>query len=66
MGAKTEIYKIMCDQAKSGKGIIMSSSERTELLNMTDRMLVLGKARIQGELSQKDYDEKIIMSMAVH
>lgn len=66
VGAKTEIYKIMCDQAKSGKGIIMSSSERTELLNMTDRMLVLGKARIQGELSQKDYDEKIIMSMAVH
>lgn len=66
VGAKTEIYKIMCDQAKAGKGIIMTSSERAELLNMTDRMLVLSQGRIQGELTREEYDEKRIVTMAAH
>lgn len=65
VGAKTEIYKIMCDQAKAGKGIIMTSSERAELLNMTDRMIVLSNGKIQGELTRDEYDEKKIVSMAV-
>ena len=65
VGAKTEIYKIMCDQAKAGKGIIMTSSERAELLNITDRMIVLSHGKIQGELNHDEYDENKIVSLCV-
>lgn len=48
VGAKYEIYKIMIDLAKSGKSIIFSSSEMTELLGISDRILVLSNGRIAG------------------
>jgi xylose import ATP-binding protein xylG len=64
VGAKTEIYKIMNEQAKQGKGIIMTSSERAELLNMTDRMIVIGKSKVQGVLEHSEYDEKRIVALA--
>ena len=64
VGAKTEIYKIMNEQARQGKGIIMTSSERAELLNMTDRMIVIGKSKVQGVLEHDEYDEKRIVALA--
>ena len=64
VGAKTEIYKIMNEQAKQGKGIIMTSSERAELLNMTDRMIVIGKSKVQGVLEHCEYNEKRIVALA--
>ena len=39
VGAKAEIYKIMDQLAKSGKSIIMISSEMPELLGMSDRVV---------------------------
>ena len=41
VGAKHEIYEIMCDLAKQGKAIIMISSEMSELLGMSDRICVM-------------------------
>ncbi|MBQ0106210.1 MAG: sugar ABC transporter ATP-binding protein, partial [Armatimonadetes bacterium] len=41
VGAKSEIYGIMNDLAKKGKSIIMISGELSELLRMSDRILVM-------------------------
>ena len=41
VGAKYEIYQLIIDLAKEGKGVIMVSSEMPELLGVCDRILVM-------------------------
>ncbi len=41
VGAKFEIYQLIAELAKKGKGIIIISSEMPELLGITDRILVM-------------------------
>ena len=41
MGAKTEIYSMMCNLASKGIAIIMISSELPEILGMSDRIIVM-------------------------
>ena len=40
VGAKNEIYKLMNRLAAEGKSIIMISSEMTEVLRMSDRIII--------------------------
>ena len=54
VGAKYEIYKIMCDLAKKGIAIIMISSELPEVIGMSDRIMVVSKGKITGEFSRAD------------
>lgn len=49
VGAKAEIYRLMGELASKGMGVILISSEMPELLAMSDRILVLGNGRKQGE-----------------
>lgn len=65
VGAKSEIYKIMVQLAKEGLGIIMISSERSELLAMCDRLIVIGKGKQQGELMRNEFNEDRILNMAM-
>lgn len=46
VGAKYEIYQLIFDFAAQGKGVIVASSEMPELLNISDRILVLSNGRI--------------------
>ena len=64
VGAKVEIYKIMTELAKKGMGVIMISSELPELLAMSDRIIVLGNGRINGEFESKDFSPSGIMHAA--
>ncbi len=50
VGAKYEIYKIMCDLAQQGAGVIMISSELPEIIGVCDRALVMAEGRITGEV----------------
>ena len=43
VGAKNEIYKLMNKLVAEGKSIIMISSEMTEILRMSDRVVVSGE-----------------------
>src|SRR6185436_16110195 len=51
VGAKHEIYLLINRLAKSGKAILMISSELPEILGMSDRILVMHEGRITGEIS---------------
>ncbi|MCL2857454.1 MAG: sugar ABC transporter ATP-binding protein [Oscillospiraceae bacterium] len=64
VGAKYEIYKLMSEMAKGGKGIIMVSSELPELIGMCDRIYVMHKGRISGEIARKDFSQERIMYYA--
>jgi ribose transport system ATP-binding protein len=64
VGAKQEIYQLMCTLVAEGKAIIMISSEMEELLGMSDRILVLSGGRITAELSRNEYDQTKILEFA--
>ncbi len=64
VGAKQEIYELMNRLAANGKSIIMISSEMTEILRMSDRILVMCEGRITGELDIQDATQQKIMQLA--
>ena len=64
VGAKYEIYKLMTEFAKAGKVVIMVSSELPELIGMCDRMYVMNKGAIAGEIERKEFSQELIMKYA--
>jgi len=64
VGAKYEIYKLMGDLASEGKALVMVSSELPELVGMCDRIYVVCKGEIAGELLRTEFDQETIMRMA--
>lgn len=65
VGAKYEIYQLIINLAKSGKGIMMVSSEMPELLGISDRILVMSGGKIAGICeNNKDLTQEEIMRLA--
>lgn len=64
VGAKYEIYQIMIDLAKQGKGIIMISSEMPELLGVSNRVMVMCNGKITGEVSGDEMTQENVMHYA--
>lgn len=64
VGAKAEIYHIMNMLVKEGVGILMISSELPEILGMSDRILVMSRGEITGELNVAEATQEKIMAFA--
>jgi inositol transport system ATP-binding protein len=64
VGAKYEIYRIMLELAREGKAILLISSELPELLGVCDRIYVMAKGRIAGELVATSATQESIMTYA--
>lgn len=64
VGAKYEIYQLIIDLANKGKGVIVVSSEMSELLGICDRILVMSNGNIAGIEKTKDLDQEKIMTLA--
>ena len=65
VGAKFEIYTIIRDLAAAGKSLIVISSELPELLGITDRLYVMNRGRIVGEMPTPEATQEKIMSMII-
>ena len=65
VGAKSEIYRLMRRLADQGTAIIMISSELQEIIGMSDRVLVMARGRVTGELSRNEATEERIMTLAI-
>ncbi len=65
VGAKVEIYKLMQSLAGEGAGIIMVSSELTEIMNMSDRIEVVFDGRIVKEFTKDETDEEEVMEYSL-
>lgn len=61
VGAKYEIYKIIDDIAKTGKGVILISSDLPEILGMADRVYAIHEGEIGGVVSKENANEEVIM-----
>ncbi len=64
VGAKNEIYKLMNRLVAEGKSIIMISSEMTEILRMSDRIVVMCEGKKTGELDISEAKQENIMNLA--
>lgn len=64
VGAKYEIYCIIAELAKAGKSIIMISSEMSELIGMSDRIMVMCDGRLTGFVDGKEATQENIMAFA--
>lgn len=64
VGAKSEIYHLMNELVKQGKSIIMISSEMTEILRMSDRIIVMCEGRKTGDIDIEDASSEKIMYAA--
>ncbi|MEO0294177.1 MAG: sugar ABC transporter ATP-binding protein [candidate division WOR-3 bacterium] len=64
VGAKNEIYSLINELAKKGIGIILISSELPEIINMSDRILVMREGKIIGEFLKKEATQEKIMKLA--
>jgi ABC-type sugar transport system ATPase subunit len=65
VGARMEIYKLMQELKKQGKAILMISSDLPEILTQADRILVMAKGRIAGELTSAEATEEKVLSIAL-
>ena len=65
VGAKAQIYEMMCDLAAQGKAIVFISSELPELIGMCDRFIVLGGGKIRAEFARGEADEETLLHHAV-
>ena len=64
VGAKYEIYELIINLAKEGKGVIMVSSEMPELLGVCDRILVMSGGQLAGEVDAKTTSQEEILTLA--
>jgi ABC-type sugar transport system ATPase subunit len=63
VGAKAEIYKIMCEYVSKGCSIIMVSSEMPEAMGMADRIIVLSNRKMSGEFARNEFLQENIVQM---
>jgi ribose transport system ATP-binding protein len=64
VGAKAEIHHLLRRLAAAGKAILIVSSEIPELVSLCDRVLVLWRGRIAGEVRREQLTQERILSLA--
>ncbi len=63
VGAKYEIYTIINQLAEMGKAVIVISSEMPEVIGLSDRVYVMDKGRIKGQIGKESVSQEAIMKM---
>ena len=65
VGARLEIYKLIQRLKEEGKAILMISSDLPEILTQADRILIMAKGHIAGELPAREATEEQVLSIAL-
>lgn len=65
VGAKFEIYTHINRLAQEGSGILFISSEMEELMGVCDRILVMRRGKIAGEVRREQYSQDTLLKLAI-
>ncbi|EHN10515.1 Ribose ABC transport system ATP-binding protein RbsA (TC 3.A.1.2.1) [Patulibacter medicamentivorans] len=65
VGTKAEIFTLIAELADRGVGIVLYSSDLSELANVCDRVLVMAEGRLVGEVPSGELSEEAILRLAV-
>jgi ribose transport system ATP-binding protein len=66
VGSRYEIYEILKSLTAEGKSIIIISSDLPEILGLCDRIIVIKKGLLAGEISREEATEEKIIAMAAN
>jgi ABC-type sugar transport system ATPase subunit len=64
VGAREEIYKLIRGLALEGRAILVISSDLTELLDLCDRIAVMSRGALAGELTGAEATRERVMALA--
>jgi rhamnose transport system ATP-binding protein len=64
VATKAEVHHLLVQLARDGVGVLMISSELPEVLQISDRILVMREGRLMAELAHAEASEEEIMSAA--
>jgi ABC-type sugar transport system ATPase subunit len=64
VGAKAEVHHILNRLTGEGKGVILVSSELPEVLAMSDRVLVMYRGKVRGQIDKGPFNNEEIMGLA--
>ncbi|WP_407492978.1 sugar ABC transporter ATP-binding protein [Pseudooceanicola sp. MF1-13] len=65
IGTKQQIYDFIAALAADGKSVIVVSSELPEVIGLANRVVVMGRGHIAGELTGDDITEDAILRRAM-
>ena len=65
VGAKQDIFHLINEIAKNGKGVIYASCENSELLSLTDRIYVMYSGKVVAEMPTSEASDDKIMNYSV-
>jgi ABC-type sugar transport system ATPase subunit len=64
VASREDIYQKIGKLAASGVAVVLISSDLPELIRLCDRILVMHRGRIVGEMERRDFSEELILSYA--
>lgn len=65
VGAKSEIHDLLRRLSNQGMGIIMVSSELTEIMSISDNVLVIRRGKINGSFDGANIEQTMVMNAAI-
>jgi ribose transport system ATP-binding protein len=63
IGAKREIYELIRQMSADGRVVIFSSTELPELIGLCDRIIVLYRGRLVGEVAAGSVDNRALLHL---
>ncbi|NQT84888.1 sugar ABC transporter ATP-binding protein [bacterium] len=64
VAAKRDVFELFVELTRMGAGILMLSSELPEILGMSDRVLVMRRGKIVGELDPRHTNQEEVLRLA--
>ena len=64
VGARSDLYAAFAELAAAGRGVVVTSSEPEELVQVAHRVVVLSHGRISAEVQGDDINEHTLLELA--
>ena len=61
--AKAEVHRTIQDLARKGLGVVVTSSEVEEVLELSDRLIVLHEGAVAGELATAGREPEDVLAL---
>lgn len=65
IGAKRDIYFLINELKKSGLAILLVSSEMSEIIGLSDRIIVMSNGKLNGEFSKEEVTQEKLLQAAI-
>jgi ABC-type sugar transport system ATPase subunit len=65
VGTKAELYQTICDLAKEGIAVLFISGELTEVINLSDNVVVMHNGHVTGAVSRQEATEESVLALAM-